>query len=73
MDLEPYFDIFKQGTDGNVFWIDVAANMEDAIGKAQKSMSVEALPHVIVNSRTGEKIVVSPNESKSAPSARSCG
>jgi hypothetical protein len=63
MALESTFDIFKQQRDGNVVWIDCAGTLRDAIAKAKQAIILDPVPHLIVNSRTGEKSTVSPDGS----------
>jgi hypothetical protein len=59
MDLEPYFDIFRKETGGNVLWIDIAETLSGAIKKAREAMTVDGASYLLVNSRTGEKTVIS--------------
>jgi hypothetical protein len=65
MGLEPRFDIFRKESDGNVLWIDSAETLSGAVEKAREAMTVRRATYFVI-SRTGDKVVVSPDEMRSA-------
>jgi hypothetical protein len=56
----PAFDIFRLDADGRVRWIASTDTMHDAMQKVKEQIALQNLSHVILDSVTGERTVVSP-------------
>jgi hypothetical protein len=56
----PAFDIFRLDADGSVRWIASTDTMHDAMQKVKEQIALQNLSHVILDSVTGERTVVSP-------------
>ena len=57
----PPFDIFQTATDGNVRWLESAATLQGATARIQAWRTPQPSEYLILDQKTGRKIVVKPD------------
>lgn len=60
MNPSPAFDVFRLKADGGFLWVGCADTMRAARVKVTQEMASKRISYLIVDSETGEKTVISP-------------
>jgi hypothetical protein len=55
------FDIFQTETTGNIVWRESAATLDDAKARIRKLGTHSLVEYVVLNQKTGDKVVIRPD------------
>jgi hypothetical protein len=67
--MTAFFDIFQAETTGDVLWLGTAVTIEDAKARAQEFAHNSPGKYLVLNQKTGDKIVIDLNHAKDSQAA----